>query len=277
MSHLQTKVEGLCNEVQNIKTTSKQATSGQKSAIESLEQRMFCLQTFQQQSLATQNRSLTQHTNRLITSTTQLLAAQQNIQIRLDTLQAAAVLRAAQDLATSSAQPPSPKTATSPQTILVPASLVRWKCSSYCSCACHRRYTAKSPQLLNLFFGMLFGGYVGLPMVTPPCDVRSCNQRAHPAVMAVYSFPHWLLARVVYLSVKLSTYEGPQFSLRISRVIDGASNVFHFIEYDRIDELKEVLRQRTFSPFDISHNTGFSILMVGRRNPFQACSVLSYY
>ena len=105
-------------------------------------------------------------------------------------------------------------------------------------------------------------------MVTPRCDVNACTQRTSPTAVFAYYFPQWLVARVALLTVKLSSYDGPQFSLRVSRVVDGNSNIFGYIQRGEIDNVRELLRQRVMSPFDVSHTKGTTVLMVSTYKRF---------
>ena len=251
-------------ELKSTGVISGQAIARQESAIEEVQRKIEGLQAFQQQSSAAQTQRSRERERGMLDSTSKLLATQRNIEIKLDAVQAAATISAAQGL---SPTPKQPESALDPQhlhSVEVPASLVRWSCLNSCACACHRRYTAKSPNFLSRFCGLLFLGYVGLPVITPSCNVSECAYRASPVAVVTYHFPLWFLARVVSVAMKGSYFEGPQFCLRVSRVIDGSSNIFSLVERGETGALRQALQKRIVSPFDISHTTGLSLLMVSQ-------------
>ena len=251
-------------ELKSTGTTSGQALARQESAIEEVQRTIEGLQAFQQQSSIAQSQRVRERERSMLASTAQLLATQRNIQIRLDAVQAAAAVRTAQGLSHAPRQPSSAPDTQPTASVMLTASLVRWKCLDPCTCMCHRRYTTRSPQFLSRFLGLLFLGYAGLPMITPSCDSKECTQRASPVAVAAYYFPLWLLARVVSFTMKVSHFEGPQFSLRVSRVIDGGSSIFGLVQNGETSAVKELLQQRITSPFDISHTSGYSALMVSQ-------------
>ena len=49
------------------------------------------------------------------------------------------------------------------------------KCGLLCICVCHMRYQIRYPRSVQAFLGRLFAGYMGLPRLWSPCNVRSCT------------------------------------------------------------------------------------------------------
>ena len=256
-------------ELKTAGMTSEQTLARQKRAIEDVRRKIEGLQAFQQQSFAAQIQRSTEYERGWLASSTQLLATQQNIEIKLDAVQAEAAVRTAKGLNTAPRQLSPARNAQSMHSLEVTASVVHWKCLNFCTCVCHRRSTIKSAQFLSRLFGLLFLGYAGLPTLTPSCDIKECIQRTSPAAVVSYHFPPWLLARVVSITMKASYFEGPQVSLRVSRVIDGASNAFVFAQRGTTDAVKELFQKRIVSPFDIGHTTGLSILTVSQTSHFE--------
>ena len=264
---LQVKLRGIHGELKLTGSTSEQSLARQESAIRETQRKIEELQAFQQHSLAAQNQRFDERERRMLASNTQFFETQRKIEIKLDTFQAAAVLKTAQGLTIAPRQSSPAADSRSAHSVMVAASFVPWRCSDHCTCVCHRRYTKRSPQFLNRVFGLLFLGYAGLPIMTPSCDSKECIQRASSVTMVSYRFPLWLLTRVVSFTIRLSNFEGPQFSLRVSRVIDGSSQIFGYIQHGQVNRVREVLQKRLITPFDISHTSGLSALMVGQPEP----------
>ena len=275
MKDLQEKFKDLHIELRSTGSTSGQILVTQGIAIEAVKREIEELKVSQQHTETARHQRATEQENKVQSSETQILAGQYRLEMKIDAIQAERAVRAAHRLAVSPAQPSSSDATQSTYPILVSASRTQWKCSPHCMCACHRRYNAKSPQILRRFLGLLFLGYAGLPMITPPCDTKFCMQPTSPNAIVTYHFPLWLLARVVAVAIKLSMHEGPQFSLRVSRVVDGSSGLFMAIQFGNVDQVKALLYKRIDSPFDVSSVTGYSALMVRTFENLPNCEELS--
>ena len=139
------------------------------------------------------------------------------------------------------------------------------RCSGSCMCTCHHRRSKETPHFLKRFFGILFLGYTGFPLITPPCDIHACIRR--PTAVITYFFPSWLITRVFLMVMRVSLHDGPQISIRVPRVISGSSKIFYSAKIGDVDSIKEILQQRIGSPFDVDYFSGYTALMV--RTAFQ--------
>ena len=220
------------------------------------------LQSIQREADITQGQTLLRQESAIHESTAQVLAAQQRLEIKLNDIEAATVGKVVRDIASSIRQPTLGTESLEHRSISVSASIMQSKCSNRCVCACHRRSNIRTPRLLHRIFGALFIGYTGIPRITPSCDTRGCIQRSSPTVLVTYFFPMWFLAWAVSLVMRLSTYNGPQFSLAVSRIVSSTSVIFEYAVRGNLDDLKMVLGHRIASPRDIGYPNGYSALMV---------------
>ena len=147
-----------------------------------------------------------------------------------------------------------------PTRIMIPLSLFR--SPSRCTCICHYRRAHRTPDGLQGFLGSLFIGYTGIPTITPTCNDSACDTRSSPTLMLMYMFPAWLLARAFILFAKLSLSHGLDFNLRLPRVIHTSSSIWTFAGTGNLTYMKDLLKSKAMSPYDVDSDTGFTALMV---------------
>ena len=183
------------------------------------------------------------------------------MEMKIDMMEASVAVMTACALPTSPIQSTSPSSSHTIRTACVPSSSFRWRYSRSCVCVCHTSSSVKLPSFLKQFLGALFIGYSGIPRITPPCDVKACVERSSLSVTATYLFPSWLLARAMFVAITSSGFDGPQLTLRLSRSIPTSAAILYRSRVGDVDSLKEILSQRTGSPFDFD-NAGYTALMV---------------
>ena len=193
---------------------------------------------------------------------TQLLAAQQRLEKKLDTIEAMTVVKTVQITTNSLILPSSSDIPSVSRSVHVPTTNDRWDCSGDCTCICHTRTLVKTPNFFEWFLGVLFLGYTGMPRISPRCNIITCAQRSSPSTTVLYIFPAWFLARAISITMRLSCFDGPQLTLRVPRRVVGHSAIFLYSSMGDIASLKEILSQRKGSPFDIDYDTGETALMV---------------
>lgn len=107
----------------------------------------------------------------------------------------------------------------------------RSTCSNWCSCACHIR---RSRSVLNT----LFVGYSGLTFFTASCDQTACRRRSRSSMRFTLYFPSWFFARAVLANAADSPNSGPEFLLRVPKIIPPRSDIFHFAETRRLQGIQ---------------------------------------
>lgn len=125
-------------------------------------------------------------------------------------------------------------------------------CKRWCSCACHGTQRIRLPRALRDVIGTLFIGYSGLPVLTYPCDERTCRRKSAPSFHLLYYFPIWLVSRLLRVSATLDSMRGLQINLTLPRVVWRYNPLFRFAELDDRDSIQKLFSTRDASPFDVN-------------------------
>ena len=136
-------------------------------------------------------------------------------------------------------------------------------CRADCSCSCHNVRRSSSPKSVNLLLGQLFASYAGLPVLSDPCDMETCEKKQTPSISVEYWFPAgFAWSRIVRLQLAYDTSVGPSLQLSaLRRVSDTAQCVTLTLKGD-IDGLKRLFSEGLASPRDVSTTRGYSLLRV---------------
>jgi hypothetical protein len=133
-------------------------------------------------------------------------------------------------------------------------------CNDWCTCACHRRSSLRSPKIFDHFFGTLYLGYHSIPMMASTCTETSCWQQKSSNTSVMYYFPKWLMARAIFLA--LATSAEPSVSLKIPRIVDPKQEIFSYVRNGPLREVQRLFEERKASPNDIRGDIGRSLLHV---------------
>ena len=269
LNRLETKIRGLHTKVGDLQsgqhrvdTISHQILARQGNMFQDLHDTKGDLQGIQRQ-IETSLREIVKKTEATSHGHfTQLLIAQQKLEMKLDTIEAATAVKAAQIMPRSMIQPSPSRSTKSSKPVRVSAKIAHCEYFDSCTCICHTRALAKTPHSLDLFLGTLFVNYTGIPFLSPPCNVKTCVQRSSPSTTVLYLFPAWFLTRAVIIAMKLSRHDGPQLNLRVPRRVAGHSAIFIYSSMGDVANVKGILNHRLGSPFDIDSDTGETALMV---------------
>ena len=129
---------------------------------------------------------------------------------------------------------------------------LRVSCSSWCSCVCHAKRSLRFSRRLRNIIGVLFVGYSGLPVITPPCNEKKCRQRSAPTIEITYYFPTWFLSRALSFSASLTAQMGPELILKMPRMVGWDSPVWRLSRIDDRPRLQGLLGSGEASPYDIN-------------------------
>ena len=245
-----------------------------------LQESVTGLRTVQQQADRTHNRRIDQQEASILDSVggvharqlsleesvTDLRTVQQRLELKLDTVIAAQIAGTAESTLrrhVSSATTPTdlskrPCPALPTQ---IEASLAAW-CPHSCTCICHRYKAHRTPKYLQNFFGVLFLGHSGIPMVKPTCDESGCLAHSRPALLFTYVFPAWILARAFLITARFSLSCGLELTIRLPRVLHESSKIWIFAEHGDINGVKDLLQKRAVTLYDTSSALKYTILMV---------------
>lgn len=144
-------------------------------------------------------------------------------------------------------------------------------CRPGCMCACHHQAKTSSHGVLDRIFGQLFIGYCGLPMMSPKCNVPTCERAQNATASVEYWFPPaFVWSQIVRLQVSYRPNLGPQFELKSLRRVPDSAQCVNFALDGNIDGLKDLFRRGLASPRDVSSTRGYSILRV--RSAMDPCT-----
>jgi hypothetical protein len=123
-------------------------------------------------------------------------------------------------------------------------------CNQWCVCACHRRRRIRSPRFFDSFWGTLFLGYAGMPLLTSSCNESSCWRQTTPTTSLTYHFRKWFVKGA--LCVALANTLGPIASLKVPRVVDPEqAKIFSYWKLKDVESIKSLIEQGDTSPNDI--------------------------
>ena len=255
-------ISNLERDQKRLVTVLDKGSTQQETAVKGLQRRIIDLQSYQQEVETAQGQRLIRHELAMHEPMARLLALQQRLELKIDLTEATSIARVAQSTASASMQLRSSVGTSFTHSLCASASISQARCSNGCVCVCHRRRIRETPKFLTHFLGTLFIGYAGLPRVIQPCNVPGCTQRTGPTVTLTYFFPVWLLARALFMAMKISSCDGPQFCLRVPRIVSNSSAIFTVARKGDVEGIKQILQQRQGSPFDRDVFIGYSPIMV---------------
>jgi hypothetical protein len=128
----------------------------------------------------------------------------------------------------------------------------RVSCKPWCSCTCHKQRTFRYPDWLRAAIGGLFVGYTGIPVLTPSCTEVNCHQRSAPSIEVTYHFPNWFLYRVLSLNLRLSSLAGPEFNLRMPRMVNWTTPLWQKSQVGDIHAVQALFGSGRASPYDVN-------------------------
>ena len=134
-------------------------------------------------------------------------------------------------------------------------------CMPACTCRYHRISGWKSPQWLKSLLGLLFIGYVGIPLLSPSCNNLTCQYRSEPIATIQYYFPPWFAGRALQFYIQSSKYNNITQNLRTYRVMWNGSAFFRKTKARDLKGVKAILVTRQASPFNVNE-LGYTALDV---------------
>lgn len=125
------------------------------------------------------------------------------------------------------------------------------------SCEHHAQSLYKSPWILRSIIGEF---EVRCTPKTPQCNKRGCQRAASTTVVIEFQPPFNMCRRYVELKMQSSPYEGPQFFLRMPRVVSWSHQLWHFAKGGQSDAVLRLFSKGMASPFDVTESGGNSLL-----------------
>lgn len=137
-----------------------------------------------------------------------------------------------------------------------------YKCRALCPCTCHKKQSIKSAPLLDNLTGSFKITYSSIPILQPICSFQNCRVRRKAAIDFQYNFPKWLLRRIITFTLFISRQKGPEFLLRVIRVISSKSELFNKMRANDLEGVRQLLESGKVSIYDVDNVMGCTPLMV---------------
>lgn len=139
-----------------------------------------------------------------------------------------------------------------------------FKCQRNCSCMCHTNRSCKSPWALRALLGELNVQY-NLPQARPVCKCKGTS-----SLKVTYQFPQFLLRRYIAFAMHQSSVAGPEFLLRLPRVMPWSHMLWRYSLNGNVQAIQKMYEDGLASPYDINLRGGNALDYACR---FETCEV----
>lgn len=97
-----------------------------------------------------------------------------------------------------------------------------FSCEVGCGCRCHRRraltlWSLSSPRIMESILGRVFLGYHASPQLRQSCDLSTCGKKFR-RITFVYTFPSWLMKRIIFGTMTSNPFKGPELILKVKKM-----------------------------------------------------------
>lgn len=123
------------------------------------------------------------------------------------------------------------------------------RCAVGCACICHTRSNLKSPWILKTLLGEINIQYSGRRQ---DCKEFNCCRSADSSVIMIYQLPSYLMRRYVTMTMRYAPLDGPQFTLRVPRVMRWSHLLWNYAHNNNLLAVQKMFSERTASPHDLS-------------------------
>ncbi len=126
----------------------------------------------------------------------------------------------------------------------------RISCTRSCLCVCHQKKFFRLSYPFANVLGNLFGGYSGLPLITPACNASRCL-RGSAAIDINYYFPISYFERILRASVAISS-NGISQSISMTRVRDWYCPLWQYTRDSEKVGIQALFDTGRASPYDVN-------------------------
>ena len=121
----------------------------------------------------------------------------------------------------------------------------KYDCRPGCTCSCHITRGFNSPFFISTILGEL-----SLEFRSQRAGV-TCNCSGHQGVALIYRFPRYLLQRYISLIIQTTFLDGPEFLLRVPRVLPWTHLLWRYSVCGDLMAIRRMYADRLASPFDV--------------------------
>ena len=133
-------------------------------------------------------------------------------------------------------------------------------CTANCACKCHLFREIGPPRILSNVLGHGYVKTEGSFLRKTQCDTVLCKAHAAPRVSVQYRLPQWLASRMIFMWLTSCPRSGPEFLLRVPRVVDRGNAAFRAVISD-VETFKLAITKGDCTPYDVNE-FGFTIFSV---------------
>ena len=106
----------------------------------------------------------------------------------------------------------------------------------------------KSPRILSILLGELNVHYTGRNSV---CNMPYCHGSGDSSAVMIYQLPNFLMKRYITITLRLAALDGPQFSLRMPRIVEGSHLLWIHAATNNLTGIQKMFSDGTASPYDL--------------------------
>ncbi len=144
----------------------------------------------------------------------------------------------------------------------------RDNCRSGCNCFCHINRELKTPLSLQQLLGAL---RVYWRFQRPQ---SGCNCPENVMLAVSYHFPHYLLERYLTLVMQTTYMAGPEFVLRVPRVLPWTHLLWRYSVCGDLLAIRRMYSNKTASPFDVDPSGRNALLYASKQKNVQVAHFL---
>ena len=135
-------------------------------------------------------------------------------------------------------------------------------CYPSCVCECHRTSYSWSNRSLAKICGHISLENKGPSWFRAPRHIQSCKTSAVSQTRVIYFIPTWLAMRAVYIRYTSSPLYGPEWIVRLPRLVDF-EGMFRILQSGDLSEFKSAIARGECTLYDIDES-GLSLLSVSK-------------
>ena len=117
------------------------------------------------------------------------------------------------------------------------------------------------PGLLGVF-GRGYAEIFGASLLGTRCDDHLCRAPSAPYVSIIYTLPKWVAMRIILLRYNGSPLSGPEFVLRVARVVRERTAGFRAIYSGDLDAFKRAIASGDNTPYDVEDGGYWSLSLL---------------
>ena len=130
-----------------------------------------------------------------------------------------------------------------------PSAGIKQQCKALCSCVCHTRSTVSSPRILDAIIGKMNVQCTGRP---PSCNEFQCRRSTKLSFKVIYQLPKYIMSRYISLAMQYGPLGGPEFLLRIPRVVSWSHPLWQFAMNGEHLAIQRLFAEGKASPYDLN-------------------------